>query len=554
MRVTLSRRNFFYYLVLAALILCIIVLYSFNALLHQKLNKLISANITTVTSRSSTTTNRRFANDNDEEEAICGPSSAASSLRQLRRCVEHLRRQLDTCFLPLPSSVAPLSKSKDVDWSGMRNETDVQAYSAFTNAHLFPFYKHNVVKLAGSTLADTSKVIQTALAHLNRHTANHVDSSLVYTPNDLAIGFYRATPALGYEYELTFRAKESPPSLVVVKLVRPLLPLTVDTSSAQQQAASGPLRPTTIHIIVPFADNSDDGMHRDAMRRFLLTFEAVVAPLSHSPALRERVALQIVCAVSKNNSLATIAWLSAQLTQLKVRTGFQAIDATYVPDAGGERFSRAKLLSLGAAKYAHHDDDPLMFFCDVDVMFDANFLELCGAHAKRGEQVFFPILFSLYKKASREQVTDHGDNLAGVKLRISDETGYWRDSGFGMTCLFKSDFERVDGFLDTRQRQRQNCTRRERMQQDEQLIDRGGWGGEDVHLYRKFVELSNVARKFRVFRAIVPGLFHIYHAKECNSSEMTPVTYRDCVLVKVMSEASHKQYGLDYFNITNIKP
>ncbi|KTF85617.1 hypothetical protein cypCar_00011469, partial [Cyprinus carpio] len=155
-----------------------------------------------------------------------------------------------------------------------------------------------------------------------------------------------------------------------------------------------------------------------------------------------------------------------------------------------EEFSRGRGLDVGAR--AWKEGNVLLFFCDVDIFFTADFLNTCRLNAQPGF-----ILLQIIKK----------------------DTGFWRDFGFGMTCQYRSDFINIGGFD----------------------VDIKGWGGEDVHLYRKYLH-SNLL----VVRAPSRGLFHLWHEKHC-ADELRPDQYKMCMQSKAMNEASHGQLGMLLF-------
>ncbi|XP_026573157.1 chondroitin sulfate N-acetylgalactosaminyltransferase 1 isoform X2 [Pseudonaja textilis] len=181
-----------------------------------------------------------------------------------------------------------------------------------------------------------------------------------------------------------------------------------------------------------------------------------------------------------------------------------------------EVFSRGKGLDVGARFWK--GTNVVLFFCDVDIYFTADFLNACRLNTQPGKKVFYPVLFSQYNPSL---IYGRHDSIPPLKqqLVIKKETGFWRDFGFGMTCQFRSDYINIGGFD----------------------LDIKGWGGEDVQLYRKYLH-SNLM----VIRTPVRGLFHLWHEKHC-LDELTPEQYKMCIQSKAMNEASHDQLGLLVF-------
>lgn len=193
-------------------------------------------------------------------------------------------------------------------------------------------------------------------------------------------------------------------------------------------------------------------------------------------------------------------------------------------------FSRGAGLEVGASHFANNS---LLFFCDVDVYFNSQFLRKCRHNTIHTKQVYYPILYSEFFPGFTRVKTEwqRKGNLtaealaAGLKQALEEEiqarrnhyaiykrAGYWRSYGFGLLCVYQDDFVSSGGF-DTSIR---------------------GWGLEDVDLVDKFLNqpavknqpiVDHVIRtrygdnvdKIELMRAVDPSLIHVYHPSHCDA-------------------------------------
>ncbi|CAB3386551.1 Hypothetical predicted protein [Cloeon dipterum] len=161
-------------------------------------------------------------------------------------------------------------------------------------------------------------------------------------------------------------------------------------------------------------------------------------------------------------------------------------------------FARGMALQLGAAHVQTHNEDTILFFVDVDIVFTAAALQRIRLNTIKGKSVYFPIVFSEF-----DPNIVHGnttESRSSNHFLINENTGYWRNYGFGIASAYPSDLNLVGGF---------NTAIK-------------GWGKEDVDLFDKFVK-----SKISVFRAADPGLVHVFHIVECDTS-LDPPQFAMC--------------------------
>ncbi|CAF1135648.1 unnamed protein product [Adineta ricciae] len=147
-------------------------------------------------------------------------------------------------------------------------------------------------------------------------------------------------------------------------------------------------------------------------------------------------------------------------------------------------FTRGYARSYGASRF---NDTDLLFFIDLDMVFTRELFPRIRHHTICHKQVYFPIIFSQYDPHYWE-TTSTQINFSSFHLR--DDIGYWRQYGFGMLGIYKSDLGSIGNWN----------------------VEINGWGKEDVEIYDKLVKSATL----NVFRTIDTSLMHVFHTKECS--------------------------------------
>ncbi|KAG8223078.1 hypothetical protein J437_LFUL002026 [Ladona fulva] len=262
-------------------------------------------------------------------------------------------------------------------------------------------------------------------------------------------------------------------------------------SSLRSSSTEGYLpQSKVVSFILPLAGRLD------AFRRFLHTYETIclqrdeatelVVVLYPDPPEDNTEKIQNAKVVIANQNLQLLRDLQKRYPSAKI---------SVVP-VMEDTFARAVALEMGAA---HCTDDSLLFLVDVDIAFTADALRRIRLNTIQGHQVYFPIVFSEF-----DPEIVHANSSTAVTSNhfiVNDDHGYWRNYGFGIVSVYRSDLKAVGG-MDTTIR---------------------GWGKEDVDLYEKFVRGGKLGtphlppgKRVKIFRAADPGLVHIFHLVQCD--------------------------------------
>ncbi|XP_055875567.1 chondroitin sulfate N-acetylgalactosaminyltransferase 1-like [Biomphalaria glabrata] len=346
--------------------------------------------------------------------------------------------------------------------------------------------KRVVEKPIGSKKRDLHEILYHAMESLNKdRSGNH------FTYDDFVEGIYRTDPATGSQYELYFANRDEPSrqhSYVKITVVRPFAP----PQTVQQHLVN--TGPEWINLILPLSKRVD------TFRLFMEQFVRVC--IKHD----KRIYLTVVYFGFEG-----LTDVKNIMSQVAKANKFKHMKLVTLNDT----FARGRGLQIGALNWKG-GGDVLLFFCDVDIVFTHSFLERCRLNSERGQRVYYPIVFSLYNPKIVYSLQDVPMPSFLDQLVLSKDTGFWRDFGYGMTCMYRSDFLKIKGF-------------------DEEIT---GWGGEDVFLYQKFVRSD-----YFVVRATDPAIFHLWHEKVCDP-KLSSEQYRSCIRSKALNEASHSQLGL----------
>ena len=219
--------------------------------------------------------------------------------------------------------------------------------------------------------------------------------------------------------------------------------------------------PPYVHFIVPLAGQLE------TFRRFMKNFEVVC--------LKQHQRVKLVVAYSSS-----VSSREHKVIMKEYQGKYPKEDLIWLDVTGN--FSRGIALSLAADKF---DPAALLFLCDVDFIFNSEFIDRCRINTAPGKRAYFPIMFSPF-----DPELTYNKSKPDSYFTVNKDAGIWRSFSYEPACVYHQDLDAVGGF-------------------DTSLTT---WGLEDVDLFEKFVRHTEI----EVFRAADPGLIHVYHHIKCD--------------------------------------
>lgn len=220
--------------------------------------------------------------------------------------------------------------------------------------------------------------------------------------------------------ELTGTGLRQPLESGFLKLAQTSLAVGLQPPTALDKGATFNISDKLINFILPLSGRFTTFL------RFIENFETVCLKT------REKVTLTVVLFPNeREDSFNQTMSLIHRLQEKYVYTRLSVLPVN-------QTFARALALELGASHVAEPDD--LLFFIDVDIIFNTKALLRIRLNTVRNKRVYFPIVFSQYDPRIVYNALESPDHF-----RITQDTGYWRQFGFGIASLYKTDLRKVSG-------------------------------------------------------------------------------------------------------------
>lgn len=232
---------------------------------------------------------------------------------------------------------------------------------------------------------EIDKVIDAAVAAIKDKSGRQMAS---WRRDHFIEGIYQAIPSLGTSYQLIFLNDKQ--QMKQVTVFRPEVePMVIQQQPIQYQKK--------LYLIVPLSSGKTE-----TLRHFLDNLGDIVSKRRYDV---------ILVLVYFGQS---IKELMAIFQPFILKCNFKTYKIKHITSGN---FSRGAALDAGI-QVIDQRANPLMFLCDVDVIFKESFLRRCMTYTESGKSVYYPIVFSLYNPTVSSYALRHIYNCVSSKYHI----------------------------------------------------------------------------------------------------------------------------------------
>ena len=231
------------------------------------------------------------------------------------------------------------------------------------------------------------------------------NQSLAVTREDFMDGVYRYDINGGADYEFYFRYPRKTNTVIPVRVWRELSKPSIQILTSNKKKLD-----ETINLVLPLSGRLE------RFQNFIELFIDVCIKKD------KNVYLTVVLYGEKD-----FKTVKKILQGLEKDYGFRKYELVM----RDKEFSRGRALHDGVIYWKGQDPNVLMFFCDVDIKFSAEFLRRCRTYSEPGKQVYYPMVFSLYNP--KNVYADGTIPEPEAQLKIGE---YHREGGEGKVKIF----------------------------------------------------------------------------------------------------------------------
>lgn len=347
----------------------------------------------------------------------------AERLNQSQHLLQEIKRSLDQMDDLLPQT--NIRAQQDKQETAINRDNVISWKLINSNLLMSEEESSPALKIPAVWKRELDVLMEKAMEYLSSW-----DDEASYSFKRIINGYYRVDPHAGIDYIIDFEGKQAPTAQTKDDFSLPAKHFRVTLSRKFDSLEVNPvrLRATGVeekHITIAVFMTVE---HNEKFQNFMEKLKKIL--------LEDQRINLIVMKMSNNNERA-----------LKKSTTTSVLDSRSLISQYEREFSHASFTVLESPSLLSRDHgialvirelrpNDIVFLADLDLEFDAAFVERCRSIPLQGQQVYFPIFFS---KADPSLLKAASKNKTTTTCSMCEHSGHWTVGSNSATCLYAAD-------------------------------------------------------------------------------------------------------------------